>query len=201
MPEETVVPFRADPSTIATAKRVRSTLVSSSLNAIRKRGLLAKYETLVPGAHKEAILSCVAGVWLPMEVGIAHYSTCNALGLTLSEVYEIGMDVSVQVQASFLATLAKMARTAGVTPWTGLAQFQRLWDRVLDGGGVAVFQMGPKDARVEIAALPLVDIPYFRAAFRAFIVAGCNIFSTKAYGKDLPERRGDGRAAYRIAWA
>jgi hypothetical protein len=201
MPEETVVAFRGDPDAIAPSKHVRSTLVSSSLNALRKRGLLPKYEVLVPPAYRDALLSCVAGVWLPMEMGIAHYSTCEALGLATSEVYEIGMDVSVQVQASFLATLAKMARSAGVTPWTGLSHFQRLWDRVLDGGGTAVYRVGPKDARVEIVSLPLVDIPYFRVAFRGFIVAGCNIFSTKAYGKDLPSVRGSGRVAYRIAWA
>jgi hypothetical protein len=201
MAEEVVVPFRADPRQIPRASRIRSTLVSSSLNALRRRGLMAKYESLVPPAEKEAILHCVAGVWLPMSVGIAHYTTCNALGLSAVEVYEIGMDVSVQVQATFLATLAKMARSAGVTPWTGLSQFPRLWDRVLDGGGVAVHRVGPKDARIEIAALPLVDIPYFRAAFRGFIVAGCNIFSTKAYGKDVPQVAGDGRAAYRLSWA
>ena len=151
---------------------------------------MPKYESLVPVAEKETILHCVAGVWLPMRVGVAHYATCDALGLSQSEVYEIGMDVSVQVQATFLATLGKMARSAGVTPWTGLSQFQRLWERVLDGGGVAVFRLGPKDARVEVAALPLVDIPYFRTAFRGFIVAGCNIFSTRAYGKDVPQTSG-----------
>ena len=70
------------------------------------------------------------------------------------------MDVSVQVQATFLGTLAKMGRSAGVTPWTGLVHFQRLWDRVLDGGGVAVYRVGPKDARVgDRVALSLVDIP------------------------------------------
>ncbi len=94
-----------------------------------------------------------------------------------------------------------MARSAGVTPWTGLSQFERLWNRVLDGGGVAVYRVGPKDARVEIAALPLVDIPYFRNAFRAFIVAGCSIFAAKVYGKDVPSAREKGRTAYRISWA
>jgi hypothetical protein len=201
MSDEPVVAFRADPREIASAKHVRSTLLASSLNVLRRRGHMAKYEELVPAAHRERLLSCVAGVWLPMEVGVAHYETCAAIGLSTAEVYDIGMDVSVQVQATFLGTLAKMGRAAGVTPWTGLSQFQRLWDRVLDGGGVAVYRVGPKDARIEIVALPLVDIPYFRVSFRGFIVAGCGIFSTRIYGKDIPSVREKGCAGYRISWA
>ena len=201
MPDEVVVAFRGDPSRIAPATHIRSTLITSSLNAVRRRGYMPTYEALVPPIHKERLLSCVAGVWLPMDVGRAHYETCNALGLSSHETYEIGKDVSVQVQATFLGTLAKMARSAGVTPWTGLSQFQRLWDRVLDGGGVAVYRVGPKDARVEIVALPLVDIPYFRTAFRGFIVAGCGIFAEAVYGKDVPSISEKGRAGYRMSWA
>ena len=201
MPEEVVVPFRVEPDRLAAAKHIRSTLITSSLAALRKRNHLARYETLVPEEHKEQILSCVAGTWLPMAVGIAHYETCNALALPPNEVHEIGMDVSTQVQSTFLGTLAKMARTAGVTPWTGLSQMQRLWDRVLDGGGVAVYRLGPKEARVDIASLQLVDIPYFRVAFRAFVVAGCGIFATKVYGRDARTVNESGRAAYRLSWA
>jgi hypothetical protein len=162
---------------------------------------MPEYERLVPAAHKETLLSCIAGVWLPMEIGVAHYATCDALRLSTEEVYDIGMDVSVQVQATFLGTLSKMARSAGVTPWTGLAQFQRLWDRVLDGGGVEVRRVGPKDAHVEVVALPLVDIPYFRVAFRGFIVAGCSIFAAKVYGREVSTTGSKGAVAYRIAWA
>ena len=201
MSEEVVVPFKVEPDRLATAKHIRSTLITSSLNALRKRSYLAKYETLVPEEHKEQILSCVAGTWLPMAVGVAHYETCNALALSPNEVHDIGMDVSTQVQSTFLGTLAKMARTAGVTPWTGLSQMQRLWDRVLDGGGVAVYRLGPKEARVEIASLPLVDIPYFRVAFRAFVVAGCGIFAAKVYGRDARSVNESGRTAYRLSWA
>jgi hypothetical protein len=198
---EVIVAFRTDPAKTEPVTHIRSTLITSSLTALRRRGYMPDYERLVPAVYKETLLSCIAGVWLPMETGVAHYRTCDALGLSAAEVYDIGMDVSVQVQASFLGTLAKMARSAGVTPWTGLAHFQRLWDRVLDGGGVAVHRVGPKDAHIEVVALPLVDIPYFRVAFRGFIVAGCSIFSTKVYGREVSTTRSNGAAAYRMAWA
>lgn len=201
MADEVVVPFRADPKLIPRASKVRSTLISSSIKALRRRGFMARYESLVPSEDKEALLHCVAGMWLPMRLGIVHYSTCNSMNLSRVDIEAIGTDVSVQVQATFLATLAKMARSAGVTPWTGLSQFPRLWQRVLEGGGVAVYRVGPKDARVEVAALPLVDIPYFRAAFCSFIVAGCGMFATKVYGKDVATVSGSGRAAYRVSWA
>ncbi len=198
---EVIVAFRTDPAEMEPAKHIRSTLITSSLTALRKRGYMPDYERLVPAAHEQTLLSCIAGVWLPMETGIAHYATCDALGLSAGEVYDIGMDVSVQVQATFLGTLSKMAQSAGVTPWTGLAQFQRLWDRVLDGGGVAVRQLGPKDAHIEVVALPLVDISYFRVAFRGFIVAGCSIFATTVYGREVSSTRSKGSAVYRMAWA
>jgi hypothetical protein len=201
MRDEVVVAFRTDPAKTEPAKHIRSTLITSSLTAIRKRGYMPEYTRLLPPEHKETLLSCIAGVWLPLDVGIAHYGTCDALRLSTDEVYNIGMDVSVQVQATFLGTLSKMARSAGVTPWTGLAQFYRLWDRVLDGGGVEVRRVGPKDAHVEVVALPLVDIPYFRVAFRGFIVAGCGIFAAKVYGREVSTPRSRGSTAYRIAWA
>jgi hypothetical protein len=198
---EVIVAFHTDPAKMQPAKHVRSTLITSSLTALRKRGYMPAYERLVPASHKEILLSCIAGVWLPIATGVAHYRTCDALSLSEKEVYEIGMDVSVQVQATFLGTLSKMARSAGVTPWTGLAQFQRLWDRVLDGGGVEVRRVGPKDAQVEVVALPLVDVPYFRLAFRGFIVAGCSMFATRVYGRDVSAARSNGSAVYRMAWA
>ena len=105
------------------------------------------------------------------------------------------------MQTTFLSTLAKTAREAGVTPWTGLAQFQKVMDRMVDGAAVAVLRAGPKDARIEIAALPFVDVPYLRAAFRGFTVAACDTFATRVCGKDVPEVRGGARAAYRVAWA
>src|SRR5580692_2444401 len=96
---EVVVAFRTDPAKAEPAKHIRSTLITSSLTALRKRGYMPDYERLVPAVYKETLLSCIAGVWLPMETGVAHYRTCDALGLSAAEVYDIGMDVSVQVQA------------------------------------------------------------------------------------------------------
>lgn len=201
MPEETVLPFRVAPDKTPHATRIRSTLITASLDALRRHGHFDRYQKLLPREERDVVLSCVAGVWLPIQVGIAHYTACDSLSLSADAIATMGSDVSERVQASFLATLAKLAKTAGVTPWTGLLQFQRLWDRVLDGGGVAVVKLGPKDARIDVVELPLIDIPYFHKAFRAFIVTGCQMFASRVYAHDARPRGRADWTSYRIAWA
>ncbi|MEY4550482.1 MAG: hypothetical protein RL685_6677, partial [Pseudomonadota bacterium] len=61
---------------------IRSTLITSSLASLRLRDLLPQYEAAQQSAHRETILRCVAGEWLPLEVGFAHYRACDALGLS-----------------------------------------------------------------------------------------------------------------------
>jgi hypothetical protein len=200
--EEVLVPLRTGPNGIVTSvTAVRSTLIASSLMALKERDLLPRYLETLPSHLHASVLDSVAGSWLPVEVGIAHYTAADALGLSALEQFEIGGSVAERVQNSMLGTLVRLAKTAGVTPWTGLQQFQRLWDRLLQGGSGAVYRLGPKEARVEIHGVPLVKTAYFRNGWRGMFASSGRLFASKVYVTEIGRRSTATSMALRVAWA
>jgi hypothetical protein len=201
--EDVIVPLRApSPSAVPPVTHVRSTLLAASILAIRSQGHLDAYLTHLPPALHDTVLHSVAGSWLPIEVAAAHYRAANDLGLRSEQQFELGRGVAERIQNSVLGTLVRVAKGAGVTPWIGLEYFQRLWDRVLLGGSVAVYRLGPKEARAEGYGIPtLAEIPYFRSSFRGMFAGSGLLFCTRMYITDLPGFAARRAIGFRVAWA
>ncbi len=203
MQEEIIVPLSRARGQIALVTQFRSTLLTSSLKSIRDRGHGERYLALLPERHHDAVRACIAGVWLPLDLGLAHYDACEALGLSSQEQMAIGQEVGMRIQGTFLGTMLKLAKGAGVTPWLCLGQYQRLWDRLMVGGGVTVTKLGPKEARLECVGFPFARIPYFRTAFRGVNISSCELFCTKAYAEEisrLSAPMAHGSVGYRLSW-
>ena len=195
--EEVVLPL---PNGVGTSSAVRSTLIQSSLNALRGRRLYDRYLEHLPAEYHELVLRTLAPTWLPMRAAVAHYTACDALGLSELEQVDIGGAVGQHIQHSFLQTIARTSQNLGVTPWIMLKQLHRLWDRTFVGGGCAVFKVGPKDARVDMHGLAIAGIPYFRNAWRGVFNVGLTIFSTRAFCKLIWSYGGPTTISYRVAW-
>jgi hypothetical protein len=199
--DELVLSLPAPRATLPTATHVRSTLLLSSLQSLRSRGLFERYASGVDPIHRPAILDAVAGVWLPMDVGVAHYRACDALGLSSDEQAGMGRDVNLRVQGSVLGVLARTARDAGVTPWIVIGSLGRLWLRMFDGGGgVEAHKTGPKDARVELVGLPLLGIGYFRHAFRGVFEGGLEPICQRAFIREESDEGTETSAVFRVQW-
>ena len=136
-----------------------------------------------------------------MDVARAHYEACDALGLSPNEVYEIGRAATQRANATTLNLLVRLARGAGATPWTGLVQVNRLWARTCDGGALAVARLGPKEARMDAVGYPLAGITYNRVSFRGIIAAVVELFSQRAYVKEIPGLCSSNTLGMRISWA
>lgn len=167
------------PTTIARVTVVRSTLLQSSLSTLRKRGHFDNYLRHLDVAHKAVILETLAPEWLPVEVAMAHYQACDALELSVAELQEIGEDVGSRIQGTFISTLVRNARTLGLTPWVPLGQFNRLRERLMDGGGVAIDKTGPKDAIVDLRQVQLFKCTYFRVAYCGVIASAIKLGAGK----------------------
>ncbi len=148
---------------------VRSTLLASSIGALRSRGHFDAYAARLDPAHRDAILGPSRPAWFPIDVAIAHYDACDRLGLSVEEMQLIGWSVGARIETTFLNALAKGAQALGVTPWKLLGNFQRLWARVLQNGSVAVTKTGPKDGIVEVRGVPLARFQYFRIGFAGVV--------------------------------
>jgi hypothetical protein len=201
MNEEVVIPFSSNPETIRPVTQVRSTLLTSSLRSVRDRNLFEKYLSILPRQHHDAILAAVAGTWLPIAVAEAHYQTCDALGFSVQEQVQIGLEVAQRIQGTFLGTMVKLAKGGGATPWHALEHYQKLWDRLMaGGGGVQLARLGPKEGKIRIVGLSLSRIPYFRVAFRGINQGSVELFSRKAYVSDIPQLCTPLTLGYRISW-
>lgn len=177
------------PANIAPITAVRSTLIQSSLNTLRTRGHFDRYLQVLDPNFREAILGSLAPEWLPVAVAMAHYGACDALQMSQHELHEIGEDVGNRIQGTFIGTLVRRARTVGLTPWVPLAQFGRLWERLIQGGGAAVTKVGPKDAQVDFHLLTLARFAYFRVAFCGVIASGIKLGAGRAVNVKVVDLR------------
>lgn len=168
------------PPKVVPVSAVRSTLIQSSLNTLRKRGHFERYLATIDPQHKATLLETLAPEWLPIEAASAHYTACDALALSAAELQEIGEDVGERIQGTFLGTLVRKARSVGLTPWVLLGQFPRLWERLMQGGAVGLTKVGPKDCSVDIRGLGLNDFAYFRAAFCGVVASGIKLGAGKS---------------------
>lgn len=181
-------------------KEVRTTLVTASIQALRQRGRFEAYERHLLKEHRESVLTCIAGGWLPLPIAFAHYNALDALGLTPSEVAELGSDVSRRTNTTFLSTITKLATSSGVTPWTGLSHMDRLYARVLNGGGVEVLKLGPKEAQIDFVGVPLVRIPYFRQAFRSFVQTAGAQLSHRFFTREMSRLSSSTNLVLLLSW-
>jgi hypothetical protein len=200
--ESVVVPFPGGSrARVSMVTQFRSTWLSSSLRSLKERGLVDAYLVHLPRDYHQAVLAPVAGVWLPVSVALAHYSACDALALSTAEILAIGREATNRVHGTVLSTFVRLARNAGITPWTALPRLQELWTRIWLGGGVSVVKVGPKEARIEIAGWPCAASPYCRIALRGVLPGVLDLFCSKSYARDLPRLATDTTLGYVISWA
>jgi hypothetical protein len=197
--EEVIVPF-ADTKT-QPATELRSTLLTTSIRSLRARSLFERYVANLPPERREEIVTSVAGVWLPLELGVAHYNACGALQLPLHEQQAIGKEVGDRVQGTFLGVTLRTVRGAGVTPWNGLSACGRLYERLFVGGAVQLVKLGPKEARLDFVNNALFGLPYFRFALHGVVATGAELFCAKAYVHDLPRYESPTSVSLRVSWA
>jgi hypothetical protein len=198
---EVIVPFVPDREHVPSATHIRSTLIASSVSALRARALFDAYRANLEPSRRDDLPATVAGYWLPITEGIAHYEACDRLALSMHDLIDNGASVGERNTKSALSLAAKLAVGGGATPWTVLQQSRRLWERAFQGSGVAVFKLGPKEARFEIVSWPLARIDYNRISFRGILRSMLQPFCTQVYVNDIPRLCTPTTVGYRVAWA
>ncbi len=189
------------PATIERVTAVRSTLIQSSLTTLREHGYFERYAGELQSRHRETILQSLAPEWLPLDVAISHYAACDALRLSHDQLLAVGESVGSRIQGTFIATLVKRARTIGLTPWVPFGQFDRLWGRLMQGGAVALYKRGPKDATIEVRNLPLARFAYFRAGFCGVIASGGKLGAGRSVSVRVTDAREvETRLVFSVSW-
>lgn len=197
---EPVVPFAAGSrAAVVPATHIRSTVICSSLRAIRGRGLFDRYLAELEPARRDDVLSLTAGLWLPVEFGLAHYHACARLKLDEAQIEEMGGEVGRHINGTILSVAVKMSREAGVSPWSVITRVHKFRAVTWQGSDIAAWKLGPKEARLEWAGQPCAVSSYFGLGFGGYVRALCGLFCQKVYVRLLPSQ-GTSTLLYRISW-
>jgi hypothetical protein len=181
-------------------KRYRSTLLCSGIAVFRERGLFDRYAAELDPETRDTLVNAVAGVWLPASVATSHFAAVDALGLTADEAFEIGEASGKRIQGTVLHALIHMAAGTVATPWSVLNVYERIWPRIFDGGGFTILRAGPKEATLELHALPVARFAYFRNAYRGANSVVLRRFASMLYVREVKRTRVDDGFTLRIAW-
>jgi hypothetical protein len=195
--EDTVL---ALPTPVTPARHARSTVLLGSIATLREADRFDEYQARLPLEHRETLLNMVAGAWIPIDVALAHYETCNALALPLDRQVANGRATFDKTRGTLLGTMLRMARESGMTPWSVFPYYQRFWERGYDGGGIAVTRLGPKEARLDLVQFRLVECPYYRHAVRGLATGVLELFCQKAYVTERPGMRSPASVSFRMQW-
>ncbi len=200
MREQAYVSFDVLREKISPSTHVRSTLLCSSIQALRARGHQDAYLRGLPATQHEAMLGITPGHWLPIDLAVAHYAACDALHLEPAAVEEIGAEVAERIHHSVLGVIVKLSRELGTSPWTALGLAKRLRDLTWKGSDVAVWKLGPKEARFEWVGIPCAKSNYYRSAFAGFLRAHMGLFARKTYAVQIPSLCTEAMLGYRVSW-
>lgn len=181
-------------------ERVRSTLLTASLQGVRHMGWEARYFAALSPELRGEMELLTAGAWVPISLGIAHYTACDAMDLSSDEMKEMGRQVSVRTQKTFVGTVGSIAAGAGATPWHIFQHGHRIWGRIFDGGDHVAYKIGPKDIDIVCMGCPLLRIRYFRTAMGAYYSALAGVVASSVHWHELPEHRGDEKLGLRVSW-
>ena len=77
-----------------------------------------------------------------------------------------------RIQGTFIGTLVQRARMVGLTPWVVVPQFERLRERLLQGGAMEVVKVGPKTAPSTCVSSSSATSATFAPLSAAFFLGG-----------------------------
>jgi hypothetical protein len=179
---------------------VRGMLLASGLGIVRERRLTDRYYSLLSPEHAVAVSAIVANDWVPLDTTLAHYAAMNELFPSPDEQVANGRQVAARVNASILGTVISLTHAGGATPWTLLKPLPRVIGRLLQGGGLVVRRLGPKESLNTFLELPLARVPYFCSGLRGMFVAGTELVSRKAYCTEVRSLCTSTTYAFRVSW-
>jgi hypothetical protein len=198
MTAEIVLAF---PEPILPTRHIRSTLLMGGLASLQAAGFGDAYAAVSPPEVQAAIGAAVAGMWIPIEISVAHYLACDELGLSNDSAAQLGRATFERTKGLLLGSAIGLARGVGVTPWTLMPYLQRFWVRGFDGGGVRATRRGPKEVDVDVVDCPVMRSRYFRAALRGLFTVLLELVCEKAYVHERPFGEAPSSGGLRGQWA
>jgi hypothetical protein len=199
---EAFLPFPGESRTrVPPMTHVKGTWLASAVLGLRESGKFDAYQANLDSRYRELLTNVVTGDWHPIDVLLAHYEACERLEMTSSEILAIAEHVNSRAQGGVLSLTVRLAASTVVTPWVVMGQLNRLWTRVARGGGIGVFKLGPKEARVEVVQFPGSRFRYCQLSMRGILQGTLGLFCRRVFVTEVPGFGSTTQMAMRVAWA
>ncbi len=175
-------------------------MIVTSLQNLRDYGFLDRYLKVVHPKDRDALFSLVPGVWVDGALILAHYQTCDRIGLTPPEIIELGRQNARRLQNALLSVILRAAGAAGVSPWLLTRHLPSMWGRSYRGGGIESHRVGEREARVEILGFPPASVAYSRIAWRGVLQGGLELLDKRVRVGELTGFCTHDSLGYRVSW-
>jgi hypothetical protein len=76
-----------------------------------------------------------------------------------------------------------------------------VWNRTFDGGGIGIWRLREREARIEIRAFPLARYQHMRHAMRGSLGSAWEMLGVRTFVQILPNLTTDETLAYRVVWS
>ena len=149
---------------------------------------------------REQIMGLAAGMWVPVELAVAHYTAIDGLKLDPSEIELIGADVANRTWKHILSPVAARAKRIGPKPREALTHTHESIDLNWRGGDARIFRERPNQALYEWVGQPCASIPYFVTSFGAFMGALMRLYSERASHQIVPDGCTPTTISLRLSW-
>lgn len=187
---------------IVLATELRGTVLTTSLAFAHERGLGDAYFERLPSELHATIGDISPLSWVGADVALAHYRVMDELFPTPAEQVANGHASSERTQNAYLRTVFRFAQAAGqLDPSVALRRLPAAFGRMWKGGGAPVaYSTGPKDARVELFAYPILSVDYVRNGWQGMLESGLSLTARRVYVRLDAHFAGQHNAAYDISW-
>jgi hypothetical protein len=199
MTDELIYPPRLAKRDTPTVDAVRGFVFTSGVAWFKQRGVYERYESLLPPALRGRINTLTATDWVEIDDAHRAYAACDGLELSVQDQVELGRVVSSANNGIILRTVVRLVGKVA-SPWTGLGQADRLWQRSNRGGAIAVYKIASRQARVEFWKVPLARSPFFVTSMRGALGAAIEPFCDRVLVVELPELTTSDGFALRVIW-
>jgi hypothetical protein len=195
---EVFLPFRNSP--VVPVRDVRSTLIMAGIQSLREHGLFQRYSEALSTDVRERVAGLAAGLWVPVEIAVAHYSAMDRLGIEQHTIEALGAEVAARSWKHILSPVFARARRIGPKPWEAFGYTHETINLNWRGGDVQIVKEGPTQALYEWAGQPCAAIPYFVTSFGSFMRALTKLFASRATHRVVHERCSPTSIVLRLSW-
>jgi hypothetical protein len=149
--------------------QLRGILLVNALANLREWGVYDRYLERLPPDARYTLPSIIASSWVDVGVAITHYEASAQLGIDEVRAEDAGVRLGERIAKTFMGMTLRTARGAGLDAFGFvLRRNHTMWDRMYQGGGTRLRQLGPKEMELEDFGNPIFGFELCRIGYYAY---------------------------------